>query len=589
MTVSLFKIGKLVQSVTVPRSSMPSTDVEKALQHFVEVEVLPSRMLLYGTAADLEGIKNDMLSYPWAEKANFLHFPKIEILPSDYLVKAVVAASATELTPHQEGETVEAPAAAPLPAQAETSEAQPAETAVAEEVRAPYTTTAKDLGFTPDNQPQADEYVSMDEETVHENVVPPQPPAKPRFAPRLPQLPRFSFALPRFSGGNFTFRLPVVPRVGIIIGLVVLLLLLGGGGVVAAWLLPKATVRILVEPQTFDKTEELTVDTNASSLDREKKILPGTIVETNISGSKSVAATGEKIVGDPARGEVTIFNKTLNTKNFAKGTVLTSGNLEFTLDDDVTVASASESLSSLTYGTSKVQITASDIGTASNLPASSDFSFAGLPTTSYTARNESALSGGTSREITVVARVDQQQAQEAVIVELTDKAAQELMSTLDPAQKLLDNSLTTEVTEESYSKDIGEEATELTANITVAITAAVYNAQDMDALLEDIIKAQISEDYEYRPQDRTIEVTDITEEDGVWTFKPHISVKLLPKIDTSSFTEKLAGRSQAEASEYLQAQSSVAGVEYDVRSVLPFFGDRLPFNANNIAIELKAL
>lgn len=590
MTVSLFKIGKLVESVTVPRSSMPSTDVEKALQHFTNVEVLPSRMLLYGTASDLEGIKNDMLSYPWAEKANFLHFPKIEILPDDYLVKAVVAASATELTPHQEAE-VETPAVVPstTPTPNEPAEPPP-ETAVAEAVRAPHTTTAKDLGFTPDEQTQEDEYVSMDEETAHENVAPPPPaPTKPRFATRLPQLPRFSFALPNFSGGNLSFRLPVVPRIGLVIGLVVLLLLLVGGGVAGAWFLPKATVRILVQPQTFDKTEELTVDTNASVLDIEKKVLPGTIVETDISGTETVPATGEKIVGDRAQGEVTVFNKTLNTKNFSKGTVLTSGNLEFTLDDDVTVASASESLSSLTYGSSKAQVTASDIGTASNLPANSDFSFEGLPTTSYTARNENALSGGTSREITVVSRADQTEAQEAVTVELTDKAAQELMNTLDPAQKLLDNSLTTEVTEESYSHEIGEEATELTANITLAITAAVYNAEDMDTLLEDIVKAQISEDYEYRPQDRSIEITDITEDDGVWTFKPHISVKLLPKIDTSSFSEKLAGRSQAEASEYLQSQSSVAGVEYDVHSALPFFGNRLPFNAHNITIELEAL
>ena len=71
VTVSLFKIGKLVGSVTQARTEI-TADIEGILASFKEVEVLPSRVLLYGTSSDLENLKSDLLNYPWQKKANFL-------------------------------------------------------------------------------------------------------------------------------------------------------------------------------------------------------------------------------------------------------------------------------------------------------------------------------------------------------------------------------------------------------------------------------------------------------------------------------------------------------------------------------------
>ena len=583
VTVSLFKIGKPSGTLTLPRTETVSVDIEKALTSFTDIEVLPSRILLYGTADDLEKVKAEMLSYPWQKKANFLHFPKIEALAPEYAVKAVAAASATELTPQEaemaaeNNELVAAPAIETTP-----NVVIPP----ADEVAA----VAQDLGFvaeTEDDQITAEpasSTTSTDQESSDEaaNVSAP-PSTKPKLA--LPALPHL--ALPKLT---FKVKVPQIPKVGMLLVIVGALFLVGIATSAAVWLLPKATVKVLVQPKAFDKTEEITVDTSIKTMDADKKILPGTVVKTDVTGSQSAPTSGKKTVGDKAKGEVTIFNKTLNTKTFKKGTQLAAGKLIFSLDSDTTIASASEGIGSLTYGNAKATISAKDIGSTSNLGAGTDFTFEELPTTSYSSRNEKALAGGTSKEISVVSRDDQKAAREKAVAALEKQATDKLTGQIGSGEKLLDKSLVTEITAEKYSKEIGEEAAQVEAQLTVSISAATYNEADFAGLVDKVIGANISSEYEYKKDTKAVSIDDITiPKDGVWIFKPHLRLALLPKIETKDFISHIAGKTFEQASAYLKQQAAVAGVAYDISTQLPFLANTLPFNPANIKIETSSL
>ena len=78
---------------------------------------------------------------------------------------------------------------------------------------------------------------------------------------------------------------------------------------------------------------------------------------------------------------MTIFNKTGSSKTFAAGTVLLGGdNLAFNLDEETTVASRSatedgEGVITITPGKADAKITASNIGSDSNLAAETRLSF----------------------------------------------------------------------------------------------------------------------------------------------------------------------------------------------------------------------
>lgn len=575
VTLSLFKIGKLIGSVTEERTEAITADIEKMLATFTTVEVLPSRVLLYGSDTSLEKLKAELLNHPWQKKANFLHFPKIEVLNADFPVKAVAIASATEIIPQQPETTAEAPSAGP----AETA-------ATSEEVEE----IAEDLGFVPESETPSKESSKkevMVETAVAEANVEPVSIPKPHVPEAEVKGKVPGFSLPKFS---FTFKLPRFPKMGLAaIGVGLLLLLLGGWGGLY-WLAPAATVRLLVTPQVFDKSETITVDAKATAVNTQDKILPGKPMTVEVTGTSKVDTTGKKTVGDKAKGEVTIYNKTLNTKLFKQGTVITAGKLKFTLNGDVNVASASEGVGSLTYGTTKAEVTATDIGAAANVPSGTEFAFTDLPTTSYSARNEKAFAGGSSREISVVARDDQQSVREQTLAQITPQAEKELRQKLTAGQKLLDNSLQTKVLKEAFSKEIGEEADSVSADMTVSATGIIYQQDDFYTLLTAIISSNVPPNYEYKKEEAKFSVEGTPESKAdTYIFTARIKVNLIPKVETADLTKKLAGRSISEATEYLRSQPTISGVEFSVNAPFGFLKDKLPANSSRIKIETSAL
>src|SRR3989344_9556398 len=84
LTLSLFRIGKCIKIIELPRTETLFTDVEKGLASFDQEEILPSKLVLYNGSRDLEEIKEQLLSYPWQKNEKFLHVPKIEALPGEF-------------------------------------------------------------------------------------------------------------------------------------------------------------------------------------------------------------------------------------------------------------------------------------------------------------------------------------------------------------------------------------------------------------------------------------------------------------------------------------------------------------------------
>ena len=114
LTVSVFKVGALIGQKTVELQEDVAVQVETILKSFADIEILPSRMFLYGGNHEhLTDVQTKLLRHPWQTKVNFLHFPKIELLPTDFSVGAVCVAGATELARAMGVDIEEAPAEIP--------------------------------------------------------------------------------------------------------------------------------------------------------------------------------------------------------------------------------------------------------------------------------------------------------------------------------------------------------------------------------------------------------------------------------------------------------------------------------------------
>lgn len=362
VNIALVEAGKIRGVETVVRSENLGADVYEGLLHFEDLDSLPSRMLLFD-GQDMEDARQILTSFPWqttppeTKKLPFFHLPKIEVLPYGFDITAIALSGGKEVAKSL-GMTVTAVNTV-MPENSENNvepvaevegampvDPQPTEKANFGFVKGKDITEEQDL--TSETEPETP--VETTQEEVKEEMKTAFAQFKPEVFPEtLPlEKPKQNFTLPKLP----SLSLPVFPSFSkkgplVIIAIVLLFLILGGGVFAYAWFVPKATVVLSVQPQIQEKDFNLVIDPNQETVDLENNILPGTLLETNITGEDTAQTTGEKTIGDKSKGSITLFNRTDSRKVFPAGTVIIGpGNLKFSLDLETTVASKTPDLSS---------------------------------------------------------------------------------------------------------------------------------------------------------------------------------------------------------------------------------------------------
>ncbi len=625
--VTLFRVGQMTHEDTIDLSVDPSGALEAVLKKRQDGDVLPSRMLVYGGNEEhLEEIRSKLLKHPWPTRTNFLHFPKIELVSLEAILTSVSLAGASEMA-HDIGEAEESGVAS-------TVVAQPVHTTQADEADVQEKTEAHDeeeqdvpagdddadeeetedvvdepvSGTIPSQEGSiVDELDTGEDEVSNVEMVTPESlgfrredvleDVKPKTATeagfeRKSEKSRiafpFAFKIPSVSFGKLgnirevLGRLPRTHGVGIplLIGVVGLIVLTG----ILYYMLPRAKVTVLVASQTVDGSAALSVSTKSTIADSESKIIPGKTQEQSVSGEKTIAVTGKKNIGDPAKGTVTIYNKVTSGRNFAKGTVLTTGGIAFTLDSDVSVASASESIGSITFGKANANVTAKEIGPNGNVSASSEFTIASVSPSSVSARNESAFTGGTSKQVTVVSRADQDALVKALTDELVGQAKQQLMAQA-AGERLIDQTIKTEVAEKVFDNEIDEESKDLHGKVTIKVTGISVTDADIQAALLPTAEAKIPSGYSLAPEQTTVTTSNVVvKKDGSITLTAKLTAVALPKVDAETLKSRLTGKSIDEALAILKETQGVSGAEFGF-SLTPV-KSRLPLNSKNITLTV---
>lgn len=499
-------------------------------EDFKQVEVLPSKILLYNGAESLEPVQQELISYPWLTKAEFLHFPKIEILEKDFDLKSLVYSTASEMEIESKTVVIE----------------------------------------------EADKFGFVEDQDIAGNL-----------AESAPNLPVFKFKLPKLPkiNLNLAFLKNIKSRGLIFLGIGLLLLT---GLVMAYWFLPKAKITLFITPKNQEKEEEIIVDPNIKTALIDKKTIPGYSISVEEKGSKKINTTGKKIIGEKAKGEVTIFNKTNYPKTFKSGTTIASdNNFKFTLNDDVTIASQSSSDTGITFGKNKVKIISLNIGTDRNLTANNNFKIEDFATDTYSAKNEAAFSGGTSREISVVSEDDQANLLNSLVKELTNKGKSDLTDKISADKSLIDKTTGTSVISKKFSAEVDDEANDLSLDLNLKISSLYYTNSDLTLIINKLVEKSITKDYSYDPKGTTKEVKEAkVKVDKSIVLRMFFKISLLPKINISQLKKDLAGKNIKIANNYLDNLPNVADYEVNLNPKLPGFLYNIPHVINNISIVI---
>ncbi|MEK7182565.1 MAG: hypothetical protein AAB694_00190 [Patescibacteria group bacterium] len=598
--VILVRGGKLVGTQLVSRSISLADDITEGLSRFGIAQPLPARIIIYNrNAHELSEASQELLSWEWPSSF-FLHTPRVESASDEVIITAVAYAAASELGGGTGGEAKEETQGevAESPVSEIRSEAEVEHVPQEQENRpAEALLTERETEEVPTHPPEKP--VSSEESQggaaafgFQEVALPQEPLPSSELPPRENTVAQWQVRIASFFHTLFApFRLLSLPSSGRVIAVVGVFLLVGIGALF--WFVPHAAVTVYVSPKNIQETLTLSVDPTHPQ-NPPPGIVAGRVVTSDVSGEKTTQTSGSKTVGDRAKGEVTVFNNTSQTRTFAEGTVVTGPNgLKFTLDSAVGVASESGA-PEYKPGEAKVAVTASDIGAEYNLEQGSIFSVANFATSSFSARNGSAFTGGSSREVPAVSKGDQERLEKELTAELREKAASQITQALGADETVIAESVTLRVTKREFSATEGSEAQTLRLTLTGVGEALVIAKGDLTAALLAVLKDKVPAGFSLNEDQLSARITPPSNEEdgqerdkGIVRFETTVTANLLPVIDASSLARTLRGKSLGGAREQLTLIPGFSRSSVKFSPSFPLLTARLPQRASNITITVS--
>ena len=600
VTLSLVKNGSIL-SVSEEEIEKDTTDsVEKILSTQEELEVLPAKIIIL-PFEHAKKTQQEFLSHSWGKGVQFLHIPQVEILPSEAEVQAVISGVAAQMgfntLPQVSLQKLEESPAEVVIAVSEEEDKKTIEEEIGQEEDRDVesvkenkvdTENAESVGFFKDVDIAKKQSVQKEIENVQEAPADVKKNIKeddsdvathPTHAlsvdnfsslPNL-SLSRIKFKIPSFSlkGKSFVWY----PILGV--SLIILLI------ISYYYFFEKAQVVLVLSKKDISKNISVTFSQEKQT-SAQDSVVHIEEIAVQVDGKEEQSATGKKETGDKAKGEVTLYNKTEGLKTFDKGTVIIgTNNLEFSLSDDVKIASTSSF--STTFSNVKGKVEAVKFGKEYNLPSGTNFQIKGQSTSDFFGKNDSAFSGGTKKEITVVSEEDISSLQSKIVSTLSKKAQNEVASKIGSDAQVLATPLDYSFDEKSFSKKSGDAAEGVSLTATITYKIGSYEKSDLVTLAKDITGKDAPESYIYSGKDSEIKVEDIEDNDSEFTGKIIFSSVFLPQVNESGIGSKITGKSIQKAQELIESDGVSDSTIVLTRS-LPFFPHILPFNKKNIEV-----
>lgn len=567
ISVVIVAQGQLKLTETVGRSQDIVGDIKEALARYTqkhESTYLPAKFVcasLVLTETELTHYQQQLLDVEWGDQIPFVQKPTVDVMRSDLAISLIaqqagnaIAASLTSAEPMTETEQKEETSDDNLGFDQVSTVELKKETAVDDSVKS----VATSFGI-----PIRTEMMHKPEETVHsmdqgleddDEVL-----EKPSWWKKLTGQQTVTFG----SANKKQYNLRTMIIIGISAGIAVLLIIAS----LFVFFFSQVTAVIVPKSVVLSKEVRLTIDPEAQASDPQNLIIPGQSVGKILSKDATIQTSGVKIVGDKAKGEVLIYNKTQSDKVLAAGTVVQVDSIQFLTDSQVTVPAAlvkeTQGGSQTDYGELKVAVTAYNIGVEGNIGKDKEMSVADFDKNTYSALSTTDFSGGSSREVRVVAQADRDTVLADAKKSLLEQANMEFAQDSKDGVYILPTGTIT-ISETQYSAELEKEAEDLTVSITGEVTALSYKVDDLKPLATQILSSEVPSGYQITTEDPQILSTpaeNLDNKDQV-ALSANISSKAVPTLDENTIKQDIAGKPVEEALSSLQGRTGVKSASF---------------------------
>lgn len=365
------------------------------------------------------------------------------------------------------------------------------------------------------------------------------------------------------------------------------------------WLLISQTsVRLILTPKTalVSKNLNVIIDPSVKTSDYDKLILPGKIEDYDITHEMSLTATGQKNIGEKAKGKVELINKMTESKVLQAGTQLYYDEIFYTTDNEVTVPAATKESNNdgekINYGKTEVTITAADAGSKANLIEGSMLRIANYNKDDFEARVLSGgIAGGTDKMVTVFSAADQKAALQVAQRELAAAATQQIGSK-DGNNYLAPQTSAISISKQVFDVEVGQEATDVVLTISASMPVIVYQLDELAPLAEQTLSKEVPAGYQLVANELSLLSTVDESKTNKAEDKIYLTVDMSQPIeaiiDQEAVKKEILGQKLTKVNNWLSGQESIA--KYQLiwsNNFYPKVNQSIPKNSGKVSVEIK--
>lgn len=344
-------------------------------------------------------------------------------------------------------------------------------------------------------------------------------------------------------------------RLWIIIGLALFFVVM-----VIAWIfVPSAIVKLQVDAKKTPINTKFIADTSITKSDYANQILAARELTTTKSLSTNFTATGKKDVGTKASGTISIQNcDDANSHTLEAGSIVSTAGKNFTTGSAITIPGGTTGGGKVNCSAAvSVGVTASAAGESYNF-SNTSFSLVGF---SALFKASGSTSGGTTKQVTIVAQSYVDNAKKGMLESQEAKAKEELTSKAGKDITLIDDTFKSDLTNFSASATVGSEASNGTVSASVKYTMVAIVNTELDKMLTTQVQSEVPGNSEI--YDNGASSAKFTFEKELSPTQDQIKVSTVAfygeKLDREKIAKDVAGKSKKNVSDIVQQSPGVTG------------------------------
>jgi len=577
------KHGQFLDLITVGRSGNVVDDftevLARAAKHLdQEGKYFPNKVLLTSIALKpkaMESLHEQLVKVDWTSNPGFAQAPTIVILEADYMIKSASLSAGKIFTKEA--------FLAKMPQVEFVAKSAPMNPTITTRPTAPSPEVHNPNDYAIEKPSVSSFGINLKQDylTKKDNLATPSSTKQTLDIDKGAKTRRSSLV-------RFYLAHKKTILLGFATGLLALLIIAS----IFAFFISKVKIVLTPEETLLQKSVLVTLDPNLEDSDFSKALLKASLHSKEISGQDVAATTGIGLVGDKAKGKVLVYNKTLQEAELKQGTIISSNGIDFLLDSTIKIPAAVEKEEGdekvRSYGKIETTVTAKDIGAEANFNKDTKFRVADYFDDQFAAVALDNFSGGSSREVRVVAEIDQNKLLENLSKKLVEEANREFEQESGNGTYFVPTGKT-KIIKNSYSSKVGDEAETVTLDLTLQVMAVQYLAADLKKLALDILAADLPTNYSFTSQDPSL-MTDeakIASNSSRVTFNADLSAKAAANLNLEELKQTVLGKSWVEAKESLENSDEIKEVQIIFNP--PFLINilrNLPSDQDRVSLEL---